>query len=325
LNANSIVVVAGATAIAFLLTNRHLTQQYKVQPEMRPKEIRPEAIVHAKQPIRIHRPAELTALSTTNDVKRLSDHYSLTIEPKYLQIAYTEIETLRQTIVQLEATLEFAARSSVQDPEELAEKLTLRLMLGSPVKEQLQTILSEHTQKQVLYAANEGRQSIAILKLRLIGDPQDLTYYYALNAKRREGETLTGEENAFYDEFQRYGPTKADMVWEELFDPGEWYENEDVVAALKAPLTTEQQAELAAVVQEHIGRDREAAAYKRTSILTQRLGLNEADRLALFEYLYRNPDASNADIAEQLSPELRELVPMDDPPNTTTYTYPSSR
>jgi len=325
MNAKSILVVAGAAAIAFLVTSRHLAQKYKVPPEMRPEENQPEAVIHAKQPAHIRRPAEPTTPSTTNDIKRLSGQYSLNIEPKYLQIGHREIENLKQTISLLEANLDFAAQSSVSDSEELAEKLTLRLLLGSPVKDQLQTILTEHTNKQVLYAENEGRQSIAILKLRLIGDPQDLTHYYALNAKRREGETLTGEETAFYEEFQECGPTKEDMAREELFDPGEWYENEDVVAALKAPLSTEQQAELAVVVEEQIKRDREAAAYKRTDKLTQQLGLNETDRLALYEFLYWNPDASNADITEQLSPELRDLVPLDDPPNTTTYNYPSSR
>ena len=47
----------------------------------------------------------------------------------------------------------------------------------------------------------------------------------------------------------------------------------------------------------------------RSAVIADRLGLDEAERAALQDYLRGNPDASSETIKEILAPELRELLP----------------
>jgi hypothetical protein len=91
--------------------------------------------------------------------------------------------------------------------------------------------------------------------------------------------------------------------------PQQWNDNEELMTSLGDMLSTEEQAGLEHYIEELEVRRKEQAAYARANRLTERLGLNEQDRAALYEYLYENPSATNDEIAENLSPELRELMP----------------
>ncbi|MEE9368073.1 MAG: hypothetical protein V3V05_04315 [Pontiella sp.] len=111
---------------------------------------------------------------------------------------------------------------------------------------------------------------------------------------------LTPEQQDYKNTLETVG--KEFLGTEEA--PESWEKNEDVLAHLNEVLTESQKEELQIYLDEQVTRKTERRALRRTNELSDKLGLNEVDRSALYDYLYENQKATQEDIAEQFSPEL---------------------
>ena len=196
-----------------------------------------------------------------------------------------------------------------KERESLAKKLELRLNMGEEQAMMFNKILAAHTKEQLqqLEVATEeiNRKLSEFLDL----DREITIPLLALNMMKDAGQAFTPEQEAF---FQTYSE-QYEIDWGQNSDTPnndfeQWYDSEDVLSALEAQLDSAQQTELRTFIEEQKLREQEQKAYFRTNQLANDLGLNEADRAALYDYLYENPDATNEDIKELLTPELRELL-----------------
>ncbi|MBN2702679.1 MAG: sigma-70 family RNA polymerase sigma factor [Pontiellaceae bacterium] len=197
------------------------------------------------------------------------------------------------------------------DTGDLAKKLELRLNMDEEQAAIFSDILASYEQSE----AQRYRENLAELMdtfTTMLDDDRDsIVDLIALRDMQRNGESLSVDQEDYFrsiaadlgENFNLDDPSQL-MKWQTV----PWNENEDVMYELNAELWPDQQAELATYLQEQQLRETEEAVYRRTNRIANDLGLNEADRVALYDYLYTNPEATQDDIAEKLSPELRDLL-----------------
>ena len=201
-----------------------------------------------------------------------------------------------------------ALASQIKNP---SRKLQLRLSLDPDNAARFDEVLTTHTAAETKRVQDAANSTMSIMGELIETDRENMVNFLALQSMQRAKVPLDAAQQEFFQEYA------MKMVKTEGFEDiqkanvpaREWYEAEEVLSSLNEGLSPDQQTALAEYVDEQINRKKEEKAYKRTNKLANTLGLNEVDRTALYDYLYENPDASNDDITEQLSPELRELMP----------------
>lgn len=239
-----------------------------------------------------------------------SEPASLNIDPVYYQQAEQATAILEMALPMMgNQMVQTAMAKQIENP---SEKLKHRLSLDPEAVERFDEILAEHaaTERQRLQDAVTA--SSEALKNLLKTDREGLVNFVALQTMQKAGQPLSAEQEEYV---QTYTKKMAENNIHMGLDAGntqaprQWYEVEEVIDSLNEGLTIEQQEELAVQIGEQENRKKEEAAYKRTNEIANSLGLNEADRTALYKYLYQHPDATNEDITERVTPELRELMP----------------
>jgi hypothetical protein len=194
--------------------------------------------------------------------------------------------------------------------EDASRKLGLRLGVGAEVLGKLGGILAEDRASRTgsRMAAEEARLEH---HRTLIGnDREAYVNYLALESMVSRGHPLSGKQGAFYKDYRQTlegeGESGAPA------DDREWHEKPEVLDLMRGHLSPDQEAELQEFVDEQKAREQErqeAHARMRSGVIADRLGLDEAERKELHEYLRENPDASGREIGGILAPELRELLP----------------
>lgn len=197
----------------------------------------------------------------------------------------------------------------IKDGEDLARKLELRLNVGEEQAAAFHDILAAHANENAHRMEAAMQEANRKLSEFLDMDQETAVTLLALEMMKDEGHPLTPEQEAYYQAYsEQYG-----TGFGQGHDPSaglfeRWYDNADVLAALEAELDPAQQAELMTYVEEQKLREQEQQIYHRTNQLANQLGLNEADRQALYDYLNQYPEATLEDIAAELTPELRDLL-----------------
>ncbi len=186
------------------------------------------------------------------------------------------------------------------DPASEAAELTKKLQLRIGLNEE-QTALF-HSLLEANATARIGPDPSEIIHTIMALEKEKVIDLMALGMM---GNELTPEQREYMMTLEK--TAKAITGDQSTEMPETWEKNEELQAQLKESLDPTQQAELDKYIEEQIHRKAEKKAYRRSNDIADMLGLNEADRSALYDYLYENPTATNKDIAEQLSPELREL------------------
>ena len=205
-----------------------------------------------------------------------------------------------------DAGYEARSRSS-GDP---SKKLGLRLGLESEVVEKLGGILAADRERRAGHhiAAEKAR----LEHLRALAEKDRGAYadYLALESMLSRGRPLSGEQEEFYKKFRQSLAVAAGSGT--MPDDREWHQKPELLAEMSRHLSPDEQAGLRDFVAEQQAREserQEAYVRMRSGVIADRLGLDEAERATLQDYLRGNPDASSEAIKEILAPELRELLP----------------
>jgi hypothetical protein len=188
------------------------------------------------------------------------------------------------------------------ETDQTPEALALRLALDPEAAEALNELLSTYNATQLEQMMTAQKKYAENVKNMLKTDPEGYANYLALLYMRSPDHQLTEEQEAYFLKYQQMIDVSDDSTTKT------WYDDLDIMTKLNERLSPEQQTELNNYVQEKKNRQREIDAYMRSFDLAETLGLNDADRTALYEYIYNNPDASNEDVSELLTPELKELL-----------------
>jgi len=318
----TVLVAAAATAFTVVGTNLYYTQKYGSKPVPDPTSSTPAESVQPAQSASAVLPSATPARTTPAEepAPLISLADQLHIDPKYIEAATQKIERLISSLSRMDEdsrATESARAARYYADENPAHQLALRLMLDTAAEEQFRTILNVHLEKKFKYSEIEHWNEMEPMRQEQADVSDDYLTTMALYIMQQEGLPLTPAQQTFHDEFMSSYYAKKPK--QDEVNPGTWYENESVLAALNKTISPEQQAELAVVVEEEITRKREKSSYYRSNKIAGILGLNDADRTALYTYLYNHPEAKNSDIAEQLSPELRSLVPEDKPSNYAPF------
>ncbi|MBN2684123.1 MAG: hypothetical protein JXR40_02485 [Pontiellaceae bacterium] len=197
------------------------------------------------------------------------------------------------------------------DTGDLAKKLELRLNMDEEQAAIFSDILASYEQSEAQRYRENMTELMDTFTTMLDDDRDSIVDLIALRDMQRNGESLSEDQEDYFrsiatglgENFNLDDPSQL-MKWQTV----PWNENEDVMYELNAELSPDQQTELATYLQEQQLRKTEEAVYRRTNRIANDLGLNEADRAALYDYLYTNPEATQDDIADKLSPELRDLL-----------------
>ncbi len=197
----------------------------------------------------------------------------------------------------------------IKNSEALARKLELRLNMGQEQAMAFNDILAAHANENAHRMEAALQEANHDLSEFLNIDRETAVTLLALEMMKGAGQSLSPEQEAYYQIYnEQYGPGFGQGPDPSVTRFERWYDNADVLAALEAQLDPAQQAELRTYVEEQNLREQEQKIYQRANHLANDLGLNEADRLALHDYLNDNPDATDEDIKELLAPELKELM-----------------
>ena len=234
----------------------------------------------------------------------LTDPQSLGIDDAYIERG-EQMTAMGEMMLKMMGSGMMRSRitRSIENP---SKKLSLRLGLDPETTTLFEDAFSNYAETETERVAKAADDMVVTMTDLLENDREGLVSFMALQSMKGAGEALTEEQEAYFAEFgQTLG---TDMGWGQMA-PQQWNDNEELMTSLGDMLSTEEQAGLEHYIEELEVRRKEQAAYARANRLTERLGLNEQDRAALYEYLYENPSATNDEIAENLSPELRELMP----------------
>ncbi|MDF7823188.1 sigma-70 family RNA polymerase sigma factor [Pontiellaceae bacterium B12227] len=260
--------------------------------------------------------SEITSISAQGETAESilnADSASLDISPEYLKKAEQTVALLEMALPLMNNDMvKTAMADQVENP---SKQLQVRLDLDPEIAEKFDAVLADHIESETRRVNEMTSGMMNSMKQMLEDDREAAVNFMALQSMLEAGEPLSPEQQAF--QFDWAENMKKNFVPEngeqpESTEPRQWYEDESVLNDLNALLTEPQQDELLTHVLEKEKRELEQRAYDRTGKLANTLGLNEADRSALYDYLYKNPEATNEDISEQLAPELRELMPKDD-------------
>ncbi len=224
------------------------------------------------------------------------------ITPEYLKTAE------RRFSIELENTIFKVSVGEIRDTDHLTKKLQLRMGLNPDQTTNFHAILTTYRD----YTYQQRKEFKGKWQNMMKAEGESMVNCCALEAMIEDGEELSPEQSAYLQSLNELKSTIRDQAAANYL-PKKWHENESVLQELNAQLTPEQQRELATYIEEMGVREREESTLRHANDLAETLGLNEADRGALYDYLYEHPEASDDDIAEHLSPELRELMsPADD-------------
>ena len=247
-----------------------------------------------------------TSVATTA-VATSSDGATLGISPKHLRQAEQLVGMMEMAFPLMENDMmKTAIAGQVENP---SKKLSVRLGLDPETEKEFSAILTAHAESESSRTLEQTTGMMDSMKQMVEDDREAAVNYMALESMKDAGETLSPEQRTYTRKWKRRMKKSFNMEDDEQAEPRQWYEDENVLGELNELLTEPQQDELLTHVVEKEERALERRAYDRSSELANTLGLNEADRSALYDYLYENPDASNNDISEQLAPELRSLMP----------------
>jgi len=318
----TVLVATAAVAFTVVGTNIYYAQTYGSKPVADPTGSKPTESAQPAQSTTAVLPSVIPEqlMPAAEPAPLLSLADQLHIDPNYITAAAQQIERLKNTLSGMDedtrATENDRAARYYADKNP-ARQLALRLKLDTAAEAQFKTILNAHLEKKFQYSEIERRNRMEPMRQAQADVSDAYLTAMALYIMDQEGLILTPEQQTFHDEFRTSYYAKKPEQTEP--DPGEWYENENILAALNEHLSPEQRAELTIVAEEEIARERGQSAYYRSNKIAGILGLNEADRTALYTYLYDHPAATNADVTEQLPPELRSLVPEDKPSNYVPF------
>ena len=189
------------------------------------------------------------------------------------------------------------------------QKLARRLGLDENDVEKLSAIMTAHAEAEMQRYADAEMGEIERLRNLLDSDYEGYVNYLALKEMSARGEELTREQSTHYQKFKEliYPDGMSVVPWK----MEAWHESSEVMQAIKGALPPNQWDNVLLYVEEQALRDVDTQAYMRSTQLADTLGLDEVDRTALYKFLQENPDISNRELSEQLSPELRALMPAD--------------
>lgn len=194
--------------------------------------------------------------------------------------------------------------------KELSQRLALRLRLDPEALKRVEGVLLQYREKQTaqLIETERGRME---WESRLLSTERDnYVNYLALETIVSRGDTLSMEQESFYQAF--HGLMQPEATPGTPSDLDQWYGNLDLVNAMGQQLSAQQKSGLTIYIEEQKRRAAEAKtmqAYMRSGAIAEKLGLNEADRTTLYEYFQDHPDASRAELAGLIAPELSKLLP----------------
>ena len=314
----TIIISAAVAAIVLIGGGIYLSSQSKKElSHAEKKASAEEAAITLESP-----PLTTTVKTIPEPIPTDPTSYQGSSEPYYPTVAAVDInpksrEQADQMLSLLEMALPLMSRmgnsriNQAFDTGDLAKKLELRLNMDEEQAAIFSDILASYEQSE----AQRYRENLAELMdtfTTMLDDDRDsIVDLIALRDMQRNGESLSVDQEDYFrsiatglgENFNLDDPSQL-MKWQTV----PWNENEDVMYELNAELSPDQQNELATYLQEQQLRETEEAVYRRTNRIANDLGLNEADRAALYDYLYTNPEATQDDIAEKLSPELRDLL-----------------
>ncbi len=252
-----------------------------------------------------NRPKELLrglAQSDSSHTETAPKNNAMGITPEYLKTAEQRFS------IDLKNTYFNPYDKELRDTDHLTKKLQLRMGLNADQTANFSAILTAYKD----YSDQQKKEFKGKWQSMMEAERESMMNYWALYSMKGDGVELSPEQNAYLQSVDEQRGTIRDQAYD-IHWPKKWYENESILQELNAQLTPDQQNELATYIEEKGVREREANALRHANDLAETLGLNEADRGALYDYLYEHPEASDDDIAEHLSPELRELMsPADD-------------
>lgn len=288
--------------LAALKADTEIAEPSVTAPAVRQKTLSTEPVAHSTE---THEQAVIAAPAT---IPAEPEPLSLGIDPTHLQQARQAAGLLEMALPMMNSDMvKTAMTKKIENP---SEKLRLRLSLEPEAAAIFDEVLSRHTEtesQRLLDSMTEATETIG--KLMEV-DREGFVNFMALQSMQKAGELLSPSQEEYIRTYtEKMTALNTDMGSGINQEPRQWYEIDTVVESLNESLSEEQQQELATHVEELKIRKREETAYRRTNELANTLGLNEEDRTALYKYLHANPDATNDDIAEKLSPELRKLMP----------------
>jgi hypothetical protein len=194
--------------------------------------------------------------------------------------------------------------------EDSSRKLGLRLGVDPQVLEKLGGILAEDRASRTGSRIAAEKARLEHHRTLIDHDRDAYVNYLALESMVSRGHPLSGKQEAYYKDYRQTMEGEGESG--APADDREWHEKPELLDAMRGHLSAEQQAELEEFVDEQKAREQErqeAHARMRSGVIADRLGLDEAERRELHEYLRENPDASGREIKGILAPELRELLP----------------
>ncbi len=203
-----------------------------------------------------------------------------------------------------------AYRGRSAAPGDPSPALGLRLGVGPGIIEKLGEILAADREAEIERRIAMEKSRMEHAQVLLADDRESYINFLAIESLVSRGAPLSEVQADFHRRFRE----KRDAGFREdaASGSGEWYDKPKVIEAMRRHLSAEERVELETYVDEQKGRERERQrvhAYMRSGAIADRLGLDEAERTKLFEYLEANPHAAGPELREVLSPELRELLP----------------
>lgn len=243
-----------------------------------------------------------------------SEHDAPEIAPEYLKQAEQTLSVMEILAKAMDTDMvQIGAPMAALDTDSITRKLQLRMGMDEEQAARLHEILQVYADGAQQQVKEQNEKQLRAFMAMMEEDREDLLGYLALEAMKAGGAEMTPEQMAYYQSLSDRLEAAMGLDPSSHVDyPKEWYENEDVLSELNMQLSRDQQEELASYIDEQQIRQREQQALSRANELAHTLGLNEADRGALYDYLYENPEASNEEITDMLSPELRDLMPGSD-------------
>lgn len=236
---------------------------------------------------------------------------ALGIRPEHLDDARKLADDMDANREQYQAGMRNPAYfNQSMNSEDPSRKLALRLGLDADTAKKAEAVLSAHRAQQIQRRLDAEQERLEREGRLLAGDRESYVSYLALQSMAARGETLTKDQQAFSDRFR--GMLEPAGTVPAPSETTHWHEDTGLLQAMNAELSAEQQAGLADYVEEQKRRTRETQAlhaHMRSNMIAEKLGLDDADRTALYEYLQQHPGASRTDISKIVAAELVELLP----------------
>lgn len=234
------------------------------------------------------------------------------IDPVYLKKAGVKLAMIEKMLPIIKSQM--ADEFSVDLPNP-AKQLQQRIGLDQNTTDAIEGIIAAHNAAEKQRAKDSAARSMELVENLFADQREEMLHSMAFAEMAEAGQTLTKEQEAYETVLnQRFESELKSTLGESLpEDPQEWYQSEATMAQIEAVLNADQGREIQSYAREQQQRKNEEVALERTNDLSNALGLDNAERDTLHQFLIENPDASNAQISEIISPELRALLPEEKP------------